>query len=502
VYILGINPGHDATCTLFKDGQVISAIAEERMSRIKYHFGFPYQSVAECLRLGKCKPSDIETVVFCFNSILKGKGNIGHIIMVNESGSIDPSNEFPIDFLWRLATNKICNKFTEGKPAQIYFHEALKKCGLTSKIVSYDHHLCHAASAYFDFGYDECLVVTADGAGDGLSASVSIGKSGRIERLHAVSDDNSLGRVYSAVTSLMGFKRNRHEGKITGLAAYGNPDQLVDKFYQAINLTADHSDIYSPIWKNTTRLKKKSMKLGAFLKGLYYHGAHPLLMDFLDKECAGYKRDDIAAAVQKISEDIMANYIRYYVKKTGMSKIALAGGIFANVRINQRILEIPEVDEIFVHPNMGDGGGATGAAYLYYNDELQKTNSYFSPRRIDNVFYGPSYSDNEIESQLKESGINYYCPEEFSKEVARLIANNKIVGHFNGKMEYGPRALGSRTIFANATDKTINDWLNKRLKRTEFMPFAPICLAEHADKVFDNFAASEYPANFMTIKGC
>jgi len=499
MYILGINPGHDATATLINDGTIVAAVAEERMSRVKYHFGFPYEAVKECIRIGKISPADIITVAFNFKNLFDGNANLGHHIIINESGSIDPGNEVSPNFLWNVLLNKFQNKISNSKPSQDYFKEALRRLDINSNMVVYDHHICHAASAYFDFGYPECLVVTADGAGDGLSASVTIAKNGHFKIISKIGDLYSIGRFYSAITKFLGFKRGRHEGKITGLAAYGNPELLYESFKRIISINEDKTDMQSELWNETNDFRKGFSKFGAFMKGLYYHGAHPIIMDYLDKECAGFKREDIAAAAQKLSEDITYEYVRHFVKQTGMKKVALAGGLFANVRINQKILEIPEVDEVFIHPNMGDGGTATGAAYLYYNDVLLEKNSFFNPRKIDFVYYGSSYSTNEIESVLKNSNVRYYRAEYFPLEVAKLVYEGKIVGHFNGAMEYGPRALGNRTILANATDKNINDWLNKRLKRTEFMPFAPVCLEENGNELFHNYESGTYPANFMTI---
>ena len=497
--ILGINPGHDATATLLKDGEVIAAIAEERITRIKYHFGFPYEAIRECMKITNISSDSINYVVFNFNSMFQDKINLGHQIIIEKSGSMDPSNEVSLDFLWNIVKSKISNKAISTKSPKEYFCEALAKLEIEAPIRVYDHHLCHAASAYFDFGHENSLIVTADGAGDGLSASVTLGNRGKLKVINTVSDLYSVGRFYSAVTKFLGFKRNRHEGKVTGLAAYGDYRLLYDKLKKIIYNTADGVGIQSALWNETSKLKKGFTKFGAFMKGMYYHGAHPVIMEYLENECSGYKREDVAAAAQKLTEDIMRTYVNYYVQKTGVKKIALAGGIFANVRVNQEILEIPHVEEVFVYPNMGDGGTATGAAYLLYNDLMREKASYFKPKRIDNVYYGPSFDDKEIETALKKGSVDYYKPDSFADEVAKLVYDGKIVGHFNGRMEYGPRALGARTILANATDKKINDWLNRKLKRTEFMPFAPVCLEERAKDVFQKYESGRYPANFMTI---
>ena len=500
MYILGLNVGHDATAVLIRDGEVLAGVAEERMTRVKYHFGFPYEAVAECLRIGGVSAGQVDLVAFGFDSLLDGPANLDHVIMVEESGSIDPSNETGTTHRLRVLRNKLERNVAPQRTAREMMQQALDRCGLgAAKMRAYDHHTCHAASAYFDFGHEDCLLVTADGAGDGLSASVTKASKGSFERLHSVSDKHSVGRVYSAVTKLMGFKRNRHEGKVTGLAALGDANKLKHIFARYIQVVDGGADIVSPMWRDTSELEKRLISLEAFVLGNYHHGAHPMLMRALRKECGDAKREDIAAAVQAVAEDVMRDYVRFYVKKTGLTRVGLAGGIFANVRVNQEVLEIPEVEEIFVHPNMGDGGVAAGAAYMGWNDHLKTEGRYFQPRRITNVYYGAAYTDDEIEAALKEAGVQYERPDDFAAEVARLVADGKIVGHFNGGMEYGPRALGSRTILASATDRTINDWLNERLGRTEFMPFAPVCMEEHAHEIFERYEPGAYPGNFMTI---
>ena len=219
----------------------------------------------------------------------------------------------------------------------------------------------------------------------------------------------------------------------------------------------------------------------------------------LHKLLQGYKREDIAAGLQKWFEDVCSQYVKNALTKYPASKVAMAGGAFANVKLNQRIAEIPEVKKVYIHPHMGDGGLAVGAALALWADLMLDEGKKPKPHPLNNVYFGPEYSNEEIEKSLQDAGLSYEYHEDVESEIAQLVADKKIVGRFNGRMEYGPRALGNRSILADPTDKTINNWLNKRLHRTEFMPFAPSLMREHAEEFYKNFDVGEIAAKFMTI---
>lgn len=510
MYILGLNIGHDATVVLLKDGRIAAGIAEERVSRVKYHFGFPYGAVKEVLRVADVQPAEIKKVVLSFDNDIKRSPFHYTDTIVKYSGTIDPSNEIDnkkkYNVIKEMLHRKIIGEAKYWKKAAVYAEaeiiRAIRSCGINDfEFSTEDHHYCHAASAYYEGGRNEALIVTMDGAGDGLCATISVGRDGEIERLAEVSDYYSLGRFYSAITKYLGFKRNRHEGKITGLAAYGDPDKLYDKMKQLIDLTEDKRGFHSPVAGNTKGDSLRMKELGNFIKGTYYgHNFTNLYLDFLKKECGNETREDIAAACQKLTEDLVVEYIEPFLRETGMKHVVLAGGLFANVKVNQRVLEMDGVESVFVHPNMGDGGTAAGAAYIAHYRELKKRNEKFMPFTINNVYYGPSFSDDEILDSLKNyNDVEYRKSDNIYAEGAKMISEKTVVGWFQGRMEYGPRALGNRSILFDPTDKSINDWLNKRLKRTEFMPFAPSGLIDNAEEVFNNYKAGEYPSYFMTI---
>jgi carbamoyltransferase len=346
--------------------------------------------------------------------------------------------------------------------------------GIACPIRFYDHHHCHATSAYYTSGFSEALVITLDGGGDGLSGSVYEARAGRLRRIGYVDSFNSLGNFYSYITALCGFKAEKHEGKTTGLAAYGKP-RYADILRQFIRYEAPGRIRYAI--------------------PMYHQSALRRLRQHLPDD---FTRDDLAASVQVVLEEIGTQFARYWLRKTGLRRVAVAGGVFANVKLNQRIHELDEVDEFFVHPAMDDSGLSVGSALA----ALLEKRPTLAPQvgsRLTNVYFGPEYRNGDIAKAIDAAGYRAEQPAELHKTIAELLAEGRVVARFNGRMEYGPRALGARSILYQTTDPSVNDWLNDRLKRTEFMPFAPATLAEHAQRCYENLSGAEDPARFMTI---
>jgi carbamoyltransferase len=323
-------------------------------------------------------------------------------------------------------------------------HEGLSELGLENKLQRFHHHDTHAANAFFASGYEQALLVTLDGYGSGCCGGIYTGGPDGLKMLHRFAFPNSLGIYYEQVTSALGFTAGRHEGKIVGLAAYGNPEHLrqvlLDRF----------------------EVKDGDIRIRASLNHFFTRAL-----------AQRFAKRDIAAAYQQVLEDVTQQAVSHWVKETGLSQIAVSGGVHANVKLNQRIREIKGVDSVFAYPNMGDGGCATGAAMLVFEKKLQS-------RPVANVYYGPGYSDQEIESALVKEKVEYTEPADIENQIADLLTKNHIVARFHGRMEYGPRALGNRSILYPAQDPEVNQWLNHQLGRTEFMPFAPAVLAEEA----------------------
>jgi len=512
--ILGISPlDKDSTVCLVEDGRVIAAMAEERFSRIKLHAGFPYLALKELFKRCQLTPESIDYVVYSFFDSAKETALMrqGRKIYNEKSRKASCANIFSKFRNLPSLSKKVFNipglpekKVYMQKPwymrafytlasksdlfgeavQKIYFYDwirrasadhkkyeeelsqGLKLFGINEdKLIRMDHHLTHSANAYYTSGFQDALIVTLDGYGSGLAGSIAVGKNGKIERIHNLYYPASLGEFYERVTSSLGFKPSRHEGKIVGLAAYDNPNLLYD------------------VVKSFFEVKDGDV---------FYRLPHNI---FLSRYLATkYPKPTVAAAYQKVLEHIACEYVSFYQKKTGLKNLVISGGVVANVKANQRLFEIEGIENIFIHPNMGDGGCGVGAALL-----LSAEKQGLKPYPIQDVYWGPDYSDKEITEALNSAGLKYEKPDDLEKSVAELLVKGNIVARFNGRMEYGPRALGNRSILYHAKDPSVHLWLNTQLKRTEFMPFAPATLYEERERCYKNIKGAEYPAQFMTI---
>lgn len=489
--ILGISFTHDGTLTVLRDGENVFSIGEERLTRIKSYLGFPFNSLRYVIEKGIVKPEEVDSVAIAAATFKKEWARSFALELTEDKKYYDFQNEkMPADFFisdteWQnISTDEQCRAYVEKK-----IRALLDEAGISAPILFYDHHLSHAASAYYGGGRDTALAITLDGEGDLLSGTVSVCKEGKIERVHAIRDKHSIGWLYSALTVYFGFKIARHEGKITGLAAYGDPSEgwkILQKEIAVKNGTLRYPG--HAWWR--TFIRKIKMKLGLIpYTSQVWHS--------IIRSISHLSREDMAAAVQYALEERVTEFVSYWANKTGISHIVTAGGVFANVKLNQRVAMLPGVESFFVFPNIGDGGNAFGAAALAYyeqhpfNAEKAKTRD---------MYLGPEFSNEEIESALQQEGLVYTKAEDVAAEAAKLIADKKIVGWFQGRMEYGPRALGNRSVVAHPTDASINKWLNERMRRTEYMPFAPSCLYEAANEVFEiKKQTMKYPAEFMTI---
>ena len=333
----------------------------------------------------------------------------------------------------------------------------------------------HAYSAYYTFGKTPAWVFTFDGTGDYTSATV-YQPNDPIHRIASSTSYDSPGYFYSAITRVLGFRALRHEGKITGLAAFGDPMVFYDKLKPALQLSSDKTEFRNNFRATGYRTVRKLQKL-----------------------TQGYRREDIAAAAQHILEETCSAHVAHMIRNEKKVNIALAGGTVANVKLNQRIHELKNVNTVFIHPHMGDGGLNVGAALYVWSRLGTKDGKTPTPKPIEHVYFGPGYNDREIKAAIDRAGLKAILSKNVEKEIAQHIANGKVVARFNGKMEYGPRALGNRSILYSTKEPSVNQWLNKRLKRTEFMPFAPSTLYEYKDQCYKNVKGAEHAAEFMTI---
>ena len=465
--ILGVQIGHDASAAIVRGGRIVAAAAEERFSRIKYHHGVPRRAIKACLHIAGLRARDVDEVAFAMSEIPTK-------YLEKHSRKADALK----NALTVLRSPVLSSLISRSR---IEADLGMKR----AEYRWYDHHFAHAASAYFTSGWHECLAVTIDATDGELCATANVCGGNLISRLAQSADVASPGYFYAFVTELLGFKRLRHEGKITGLAAYDHGDRLYGELSRVIKLGESENHFvpgFDPerepheIWPHTPLAVPKSM-----LARL--ENARP---------------EEVAAAAQRVLEDIVSRHVAEMCRRTGQSRVALSGGVFANVKLNQRILDLEEMSQIYVHPNMGDGGLAAGAALLAYAQGA-KPEEGFGPYRLEHVYLGTEYGRDEIRSVVEGSGEPFAELDEVEPFVAKLLAGGKVVGWFDGAMEYGPRALGGRSILAAPTDRSINDWLNEKLQRTEFMPFAPAVLDRAAPEIFEGYEAGSLAAEFMTV---
>jgi len=473
MYILGLHNDEDSGVCLLKNGKIIDIINEERLTRKKLQGGFPSKSLSYILKKNKLKIDDIDYFAYGWHGKQHDYSNYFKKLL-NRVLSCNLKNKK----IYNLIFERLRVEFDRDNTTYKKFFSSIKKCKIPlDKTFFYDHHTSHAWSAFACSPFNKALVFTMDARGDLKSASVSIAdkKKGLKELTNNLSFD-SLGFLYSQITYYFGFKPHRHEGKVTGLAAYGNPFKTIHIFKKLIN------------WDG----KKIVSNLG------YYRPFFTNLNSDLVKDLKKYSREDIAAGLQYHCENIVVKFVKYWIKKINQKKvnsICLAGGLFSNVKINQKIWEIKGVKNLFVFPHMGDGGLTVGAASNLNFNIFKKSKIH-----LKNVNYGPSYTNKQIKKSLEKYKKKILIKKfkNIKNIVVEKLINEKVVGFFQGRMEFGPRALGSRSILFHTKDKSVNDWLNKRLRRTEFMPFAPVTTEKLAGKCFEGWNKFDLCAPFMT----
>lgn len=479
--ILGITDHLTSGAALIEEGIVRAAVNEERLARRKMVMGFPRLSITACLRLAGVEPHEIDAVAVA--------SKWGHWLpkLVDFDAGVLGVKEGWLKAAFfatgsRLAGLRETLPFLESayyglrKPVYARRRRGIEQIlreefGITAPVQYIWHHEAHAAGAYYASGFADALIATLDGSGDGHSSHIYEARGGRMRLLHTVPSFDGIGNYYGYITHLCGFKMGKHEGKVTGLAAYGEECHraTLERFIRYEN--------------GSMRNVGKAFRHGALRK--------------LQRALPAARREDLAASIQGLSENICARYIAHWMARTGLRQIALAGGVVANVKINQRIHELPGLERIFVYPAMSDEGLAAGAALVAAAERMGGRRA--ARRCFDHVYLGPEYSEREMEAALGRAGVSYSRSADVESEIARLLAAGYVVARMSGRMEYGPRALGNRSILYRPDDPSVNEWLNHRLARTEFMPFAPSTLAEQAERCFQNVDGAHDTARFMTI---
>ena len=479
--ILAIHPGlgHDSSAAAFDDYRLLAAVEDERLTRRKGSgMGVSWAAVDEVLRIAGWSRGDVEAIAttrsFFPSHLLRQPLPREALYEIRRSFGIDkPQRD--------LASH--CRYRGTADTGSIFRSQRfLGENGFEPDIpiVFVNHHEAHALPTLFFTDWDEALLYTADATGDNVSYSVRSFEDGRLT-CHFGDDRwllrrkvpcNSLGFAYGFATQACGFKMARHEGKLTGLAAHGEP-KLADAISR--HFWIDKQGIISAKFRNDKALARTIFDV-----------------------CRGHSRETIAASIQKVTEDLIVASVRAWLLQSGRRHLGVAGGLFANVRLNRLLAEQLPIDEIFIFPAMGDGGISIGAglSFLLQRDGLSAWLS--QRRRLDDLYWGCDY-DGEIDDYLRGVARVRRVNETPAQVAADMVCAGKIGAVYRGRMEFGPRALGARSIIASPTDPAITGELNARLERSEFMPFAPYVLEEDCDKVFEITPVNRYAARFMTI---
>ena len=483
MYTLGISCYyHDSAASLLKDGHVISAVEEERFSRIKFDDGFPKLAIDWCLKNCGITPDQIDSIAFYDKPVLKFERLLDNYISVAPRGLHSFLDVIPKWLHKRLWLKNDIKKHLKGFDGEIIFPE---------------HHISHAAYSFFTSPFDESAILTVDGVGEWTTASFGTANNNRIQLTNDIRWPHSIGLFYSAFTYFLGFKVNEGEYKLMGLSSYGQPkyydlilDELIDvKDDGSIHLNMKYfAFTYDKVMTNAKFAK---------LFGISRRNG--------DEE-ARQIHFDIGASAQKVLETIILKIANHIHKETSMKNLCLGGGVGLNGVANYRLLKESPFENIHIPPSPGDAGSAIGCAqYLYYiHQKNQRIVEVDNSKRIhENVYVGPSFSDDEIVSFLDDEKIQYQKLDKISllEKTAKLISEGNIIGWYQGKMEWGPRALGNRSILADPRDANMKDILNEKIKHREsFRPFAPSVLEEFSSEYFDIDIPSPYMLMVAKVK--
>lgn len=488
--ILGISTTHETGACVVRDGQILSAINEERMSRIKLDDAFPpILAIREAITVAGIEPQEIDAVAV---SGLEPKDLLPRIVdsVTRDVMDFHSWNDYVPHFC-RLAYRVFCLWRAMKYDALGQFLEA--EYGIRPKIQYVEHHESHASAAYRTGAATKALILVADGVGDELSITISRGEGSTIRRVAQMFYPNSFGQFYTACTQILGFKGGRHEGKITGLAGYGKPvPELIEKIERTFRSKGGQFTLNKHYYaEGFLRPKFREVLAGKvnLLTVEYRNYKRPL-----KKLLQGYKREDVAYAFQFLMERELVSLARGYLGEERLPLVA-AGGVMANVKLNMALAEQLDVDSLYVFPNMGDGGLCVGAALSLLAAE---------PKPVRDMYLGTEFTEADCLSALKQyPRFHITKPDCLAEVVAHALADRKIVARCDGRMEFGPRALGNRSILYHCGDKSVNDWLNQQLRRTEFMPFAPMALYEDRKEYFEIREGRERSCEFMTlVVGC
>ena len=477
--ILGISAFyHDSAATIVIDGKIISAAQEERFTRKKHDASYPYHAVEFVLNFSKLKLHQIDYIVFYEKPFLKFERLLETYVAFAPKGFRSFCMSIPLWIKEKLFQKKLI--FNELKKHDENFNDI-------NKIYFSEHHLSHAASAFYPSPFKEAIVLTADGVGEWGTTTVAVGRENKLEILKEIQFPHSLGLLYSAFTYYTGFKVNSGEYKLMGLAPYGEPKYKKLITDNLIDIKDDGSfKLDQSFFEYSTGLKMISKK---FSKLFGNKPRNP------EKEKLTQFHMDIASSIQEVTEDVMLRITNSLAKEYNIKNLCLAGGVALNCVANGKILRSGKFKNIWIQPAAGDAGGSLGAAIGLWHIELKKNRTINSRDDMNGSYLGPEYSNSEIEKQLKEAGANFEILDDqrLIEKIVLELCDGKAVGWFQGRMEFGPRALGCRSILGDARSITMQKNLNLKVKyRESFRPFAPSVIREDLSDWFAMDCDSPY----------
>jgi carbamoyltransferase len=459
--IIAVHDGHNASACFLDEGKIEIAIQEERFSRIKNHSCFPERSIRHILDKRQLSASQIDRFVFSSSHMPRNKTREEWMQEYRESSAAKTR-------LVRALKHTPVFPLVKRR-RRLHRMGLAESMGFGARSIQFkDHHLSHAATAYFGSPWwrkEPVLVLTNDGGGDGLCATVSVGKEGRLTRIASVPVSESIGYVYSMVTFLLGMVPEEHEYKLMGMAPYSSAD------------------------KNRT-VKEDLRKIFSFAPGSgltwkRQNGCPPTQYSyrFFQRLLEIRRFDVICGGLQEFCEEMLVQWVVNCIRATGIRKVALAGGVFMNVKANKRIMDLPEVESLYIAPSCGDETNCFGAAFAVYSEERASEPKLPPLQPLASLYLGPEFGDDAVAASLAASGANYSHCTDVEQSIAALLAAGEVVARFNGRMEFGARALGNRSILANPSRPEVVRVINEMIKCRDFwMPFAPSLLPERIEE--------------------
>ena len=485
--ILGISAFyHDSAACILINGKIIAAAQEERFTRKKHDSNYPYNAVQFVLKYAKIKLSEVDQIIFFEKPFLKFERLLETYVAFAPKGFLSFSKAMPIWIKEKLFQKNLLQKKLKDhdnnydkKKENLYFSE---------------HHLSHAASAFFPSPFSEAIVITADGVGEWATTTVAIGKDNMLEIKKEIHFPHSLGLLYSAFTYYTGFKVNSGEYKLMGLAPYGEP-KYIKEILKLIDIKDDGTFRLDQTYFNySTGLTMTNKKFDKLFGQKPRNPNSEKLTQF---------HMDIAASIQKVTEDIMIKLAKSVQKEYGLKNLCLAGGVALNCVANGKILNEKIFENIWVQPAAGDAGGALGAALAFWHIDQKNPRNINNEDDMSGSYLGPEYSQAEIEKELKRLGARFkiLSESEIINQTSKDLSSGNAIGWFQGRMEFGPRALGCRSILGDPRSPDMQKNLNLKVKyRESFRPFAPSILAEDLNNWFDINSYSPYMLMVSKVK--